>query len=112
MNKIDFPLGVELPLRDGDVAVLFAFFEGRWFGARSYGQHAERVWLPANWHPGGEYLHPDKSGPLNIVWTPPKRKVWIVWREIDPRVVLYDTAEAAIDYETRCGGVVQEIERQ
>jgi len=32
MNKIDFPLGVELPLRGGGTALLYEFFEDRWWG--------------------------------------------------------------------------------
>jgi len=106
MNKIDFPLGVELPLRAGGVAVLFGFFLGRWYGC----VRGLDKWHGKDWEPNGDIdlQIPPHGG--DIVWTPPKRKAWIVWGIDFAPTMRCDTAETAADYAARCGGVVQEIE--
>jgi len=70
MNKIDFPLDVELPLRGGGVAVLYGFFEGHWYGRWS---QAPEQWILHCWQSGGSYYgNQGSTSRLDIVWAPPK----------------------------------------
>jgi len=108
MSKIDFPTGVELPTRGGGKALLYEFFEDRWWGRAKLPGGYNNVWRACSWHPGGTF--PNDSSLISsqdIVWTPPKRKAWIVWRQ----EALYDNALVAAAYAAQCGGIVQEIER-
>jgi len=106
MNKIDFPLGVELPLRGGGTALLYEFFEDRWWGRATL---PGDCWGSRTWRPGGggEYMNaPDLE---DIVWTPPKRKAWVIWGSDDSLTMISDQSAVAAGYATR-GRNVQEVE--
>jgi len=104
MNKIDFPIGVELPTRGDGVAVLHEFFEDRWWGRATL---PGGRWAPRTWRMGGEYLSaPDLD---DIAWTPPKRKVWVIWGETNSSTITCDQSAVAADYAAR-GRHVQEVE--
>jgi len=109
VNKVDFPLGVELLLRDGRPVVLTEFFEDRWWGRASNSNG--KGWNAYSWNACGAFHSvPSETSSRDIVWTPPKRKAWIVWGIDFAPTMRCDTAETAADYAARCGGVVQEIE--
>jgi hypothetical protein len=74
-DKIDFPTGVELPLRGGAVAVLYEFYKGRWYG-RSF-MPGSAQWEGECWHANGEFDRDDSDKRYDIL--PPKRKAWVVW---------------------------------
>lgn len=74
MNKTEFPLGVELPLRGGGVAVLYECVDRDWFGR--YRRTPKHAWAGAHWAGDGGYG--DDDG-LDIL--PPKRKAWVVWAD-------------------------------
>jgi len=105
MNKIDFPLGVELPLRGGQSAVLLEFFEGRWYG-RIMGTDK---WYGEDWGSNGEIDLQIPQHGLDIVWTPPKRKVWVIWGIDFAPTITCDKSAIAAGYATR-GHKVQEVE--
>lgn len=115
MNKVDFPIGVELPLRGGGVAVLYEFFENRWYGRMKAARNACR-WVEMAWQPDGEsgaFSPDDDSANYNIL--PPKRKAWVVWSQKMPRAWntvpghLFCTEAAARVRAEEIGGTVQEI---
>jgi len=105
MNKIDFPLGVELPLRGGGTAFLYEFFEDRWWGRASL---PGDCWCVRTWRKRGEYLN--APCPTDIVWTPPKRTVWVIWGTDNSLTMISDKSAVAADYAAR-GRTVQEIEK-
>jgi hypothetical protein len=82
MSKIDFPLGVELPLRGGGVAVLCEFFDGRWWG-RSHQRCQDAIWFAGSWAPDGKDSI-SNTGRMDIL--PPKRKAWVVWDSNGPQL--------------------------
>jgi len=104
MNKIDFPLGVELPLRGGQSAVLHEFFEGRWYG-RVRGRDK---WYGEDWEPCGAIDLKISPHGRDILW-PPKRKVWVIWGSDDSLTMISDQSAVAAGYATR-GRNVQEVE--
>jgi hypothetical protein len=83
MSKIEFPIGVELPLRGGGVAVLYEFHAGEWFGRFKLPDLPH--WYSNEWGPSGSYYGADEDSPpeseRDIL--PPKRKAWVVWYPAD-----------------------------
>lgn len=75
MSKIDFPIGVELKLRGGGVAVLYEFVNDRWYG-RMNTEYAS-YWEATHWNDDGSYERADRNSTFDIL--PPKRKAWVVW---------------------------------
>jgi len=104
MNKIDFPLGVELPLRGGQSAVLHEFFEGRWYG-RVRGRDK---WYGEDWEPCGAIDLKISPHGRDILW-PPKRKVWVMWGSGE-NISMCFTHQSAADLAHRYQGTIQEIE--
>jgi len=104
MNKIDFPLGVELPLRGGGTALLHEFFEDRWWGRATL---PGDCWCVRTWRRRGECLN--APCPNDIVWTPPKRKVWVIWGSDDSLTMISDQSAVAADYVVQ-GRKVQEVD--
>jgi len=104
MNKIDFPLGVELPMRGGGTALLYEFFEDRWWGRATL---PGDCWCVRTWRRRGECLSAPDSD--DIVWTPPKRRVWVIWGETNSSTITCDQSAVAADYAAR-GRHVQEVE--
>lgn len=106
-DKIEFPTGVELPLRGGGVAVLYEFWSGEWFGrARA----SFEGWTPTRWREDG--TNRNFLGAWDIL--PPKRKAWVVWfKHRPPRIVHRKPEMAWIEEPDEDGppeiGVVQEI---
>lgn len=74
-DKIEFPLGVELPLRGGGVAVLYEFHAGKWYGRMKLND--EWGWEGANWYADGDFDRADPSTIYDLA--PLKRKAWVVW---------------------------------
>ena len=74
-DTIEFPIGVELPLRGGGVAVLYEFFDGTWFGRLKF--FAEDPWTANDWLADGREDGGTVESDYDIL--PPKRKAWVVW---------------------------------
>jgi len=124
MNKIDFPTGVELPLRSGDVVVLHEFFEGCWWGRHTDKDYPRSDWIHTHWSPKGKDLKNASTCRFDIVWTPPKRKAWIVFDIIwtlpkrtvwvmwgsGENISMCFTHQSAADLAHRYQGTIQEIE--
>lgn len=89
MNKVNFPIGVELPLRGGGVAVLYEFLEGQWFG-RMRGPAGSRLdkWEGDRWQANGVFDEYDHDGRFDIL--PPKRKAWVCWTPNDGATLFRD----------------------
>jgi len=114
VSKTEFPLGVELPLRGGGVAVLYEFFEGKWYG-RSRGEFCSMpgAWEAQRWLANGEALH-GAGATFDIL--PPKRKAWVVWYPDDddrhsfrkPAEIVTSEPYAALRA-TELGGTYQQI---
>lgn len=99
--KIDFPLNTELPTRDGEIAVLYEFLDGRWFGRkRSMGS-----WLACSWDSQGKAGTFGSDASLDLL--PPKRKAWVVW---GPRTTeIYCNPTVAATRADEVCGYAQEI---
>jgi len=108
--KINFPTGVELPLRSGYVVVLHEFFKGYWWGRHTDKDYPRSDWIHTHWSPEGKDLKNASTCRFDIVRTPPKRKAWIVWGDEAFKSALFTRAEAATGHAARYGGVVQEVE--
>lgn len=105
-DKIEFPTGVELPLRGGGVTVLYEFFEGFWVGR--YRRPGTRVWIyGVRWCPDGSWASGTTSE-FDIL--PPKRKAWVVWYSEGGPGVFNNKATAANRAAEYGGGTIQEIE--
>lgn len=90
MNKTEFPLGVELPLRGGGVAVLYEFFDGYWYGrANCTSPRQNEEWFAASWQAVGRHF----NGPHMEIMKP-KRKAWVVWADGEAVAVVPTKDEA------------------
>lgn len=107
MNKTEFPLGVELPLRGGGVAVLYEFLDGYWWGR--FMKAGLPRWKFGMWGPSGAAASYVASSDLDIL--PPKRKAWVVWfKNHPPQIVTRRPEQAWIEMDEGGEiGVVQEI---
>lgn len=94
-DKIEFPIGVELPLRGGGVAVLYEAYQGRIFGR--WRSRTGDVWTAGEWCESGQSFMPCNDG-MDIL--PPKRKAWVVWDLGGVRDVFTCPATAAKYIET------------
>lgn len=106
-EKIEFPTGVELPLAGGGLAVLYEFFENRWYG-RAKPKNESIRWIEYMWRPDGRDLgecslypgHLYQSGSAEMQILPLKRKAWVVWAQGVAWGVL-SKKEHAIDLATK-----------
>jgi len=110
VNKIDFPTNVELPMRGGGSAVLTEFFDGMWWGrARHFDGSG---WRASSWQASGAISSdPMENNSYDIYWTPPKRTVWLVWRDGFGVPAAYLDETNALELVRELGGLIQEIER-
>lgn len=109
MNKIDFPTGVELPLRGGGKAILAQFLNGCWQGWRTDKSGARRKMNYTHWSSTGRNI---TSSADDIMWpSPPKRTVWLVWRDGFGVPAAYLDKTDALELVRELGGLIQEIER-
>lgn len=103
MNKIDFPIGVELPMLGGGIAVLLEFAWGHWWGRHRETDRTD--WVASKWYADGSHVF--AAGDLDI--RQPKRKAWVAWRDGEPPKVFMYSSEAPVDYMKSIGWRVQEI---
>jgi len=110
MNKIDFPTNVELPLRGGGKALLYEFFDRHWWGRATLPGVCNNGWFGCFWDACGTRQDgSSEASRSDIVWTPPKRKVWIIWGSDNSLTMISAKSDIAGGYAAR-GLNVQEVE--